>query len=51
MGTILLVILILILLGLFPPWPHGKSPGYAPSGTVDVVVLVLVALLLLTGRI
>ena len=49
-GTILLVILILILLGVFPTWPHSRNWGYAPSGIVGLVVVVLVVLLL-TGRI
>ena len=50
MGTILLVVLILILLGVIPTWPHSRSWGYAPSGIVGVVAVVLVVLLL-TGRI
>ena len=46
-GTILLVLLILMLLGAIPSWPHSKSWGYGPSGllgTVAMVVLVLVVL-------
>lgn len=50
MGTILLVILILILLGVVPTWPHSRNWGYAPSGVVGLVVVVLVVLLLM-GRI
>ena len=50
MGTILLVILILVLLGVVPTWPHSRNWGYAPSGIVGLVVLVLLVLLL-TGRI
>ena len=50
LGTILLVLLVLILLGVVPTWPHSKSWGYAPSGVVGVVVVVLVVLLLV-GRI
>lgn len=49
-GTILLVILVLILLGVFPSWPHSRSWGYGPSGGVGLVLVVLVILLLL-GRI
>jgi Protein of unknown function (DUF3309) len=49
-GTILLVILILALMGIIPIWPHSRSWGYAPTGGVGLVVLVLVILLLL-GRI
>jgi hypothetical protein len=48
-GTILLVILILILVGVLPTWPHARSWGYGPSGAVSLVVVVLIVLLL-TGR-
>ena len=50
MGTILLILLILLLIGAFPSWPHSRSWGYAPSGLFGVVLLVVVVLLLL-GRI
>ncbi len=50
LGTILLVILILILLGIFPAWPHSRSWGYAPSGAIGAVVIILLILVLL-GRI
>jgi len=50
MSTILIVILVLILLGAIPAWPHSRSWGYAPSGTVGLILLILV-ILLLTGRI
>ena len=49
-GTILLVILILVLVGALPTWPHSKSWGYAPSGGLGLVVAILLILLLL-GRI
>ena len=49
MGTILLVIVILVLLGVVPKWPHSRSWGYGPSGAVGLVALVLIVLLL-TGR-
>jgi hypothetical protein len=49
LGTILLVVLILILIGVIPAWPHSRSWGYAPSGALGTVVLILVILLLL-GR-
>jgi uncharacterized protein DUF3309 len=49
MGTVLLVILILILLGVLPTWPHSANWGYGPSGGVGLVLLILV-ILLLTGR-
>lgn len=48
-GTILLIILILILVGAMPTWPHSRSWGYYPSGVVGLVVLILL-ILLLTGR-
>lgn len=50
LGTILLIVLILVLVGAIPSWPHSRSWGYGPSGIVGVIVLVLVVLLLL-GRI
>ena len=50
MGTILIVILILMLLGAIPAWPHSRKWGYGPSGGLGLVVLV-VLVLLLTGRI
>ena len=49
MGTILLVILILFLLGALPTWPHSKNWGYYPSGVLGLVVLILLVLVL-TGR-
>ena len=49
LGTILLVILILMLLGAIPTWPHSKGWGYAPSGVL-LVILIVVIVLLLTGR-
>ena len=50
LGTILLVILILMLLGSFPAWPHSRNWGYYPSGGLGLVAVVLVVLLLM-GRI
>ena len=50
LGTILLVLLILMLLGAIPTWPHSRSWGYAPSGIV-VVLLIVVVVALSTGRI
>lgn len=50
LGTILLVVLILLLLGALPTWGHSRSWGYAPSGGLGLVVLIVVILLLL-GRI
>ena len=50
MGTILLVILILMLVGVLPTWPHSRSWGYGPSGTVGTILVVLL-ILVLVGRI
>lgn len=50
LGTILLIILILFLLGALPAWPHSRSWGYYPSGGLGLIVIILVILLLL-GRI
>ncbi|MDI7775573.1 DUF3309 family protein [Asticcacaulis sp. EMRT-3] len=50
LGTILLVVLILLLLGALPTWPHSRSWGYAPSGGLGLVVVVVIILVLL-GRI
>jgi hypothetical protein len=50
LGTILLVVLILILIGVIPAWPHSRGWGYAPGGVVGLLLAILVILLLL-GRI
>ena len=50
LGTILLVLLVLMLFGALPAWPHSRSWGYAPSGALGSVLLVVVLLLVL-GRI
>ncbi|SDB86766.1 MULTISPECIES: DUF3309 family protein [Paraburkholderia] len=47
LGTLLLVILILLLVGAFPAWPYSRSWGYAPSGTLGIVVVVVVVLVLM----
>jgi hypothetical protein len=49
MGLILLIILVLVLLGAIPAWPHSRRWGYGPSGILGIVV-VIVVILLLTGR-
>jgi hypothetical protein len=49
MVTILIVLLVLMLLGAIPAWPHSRGWGYRPSGGIGVVVLILV-ILLLSGR-
>ena len=50
LGTLLLIIVILLLIGAVPSWPYSKSWGYGPSGVLGVVVLVVV-LLVVMGRI
>ncbi|OOG76281.1 hypothetical protein BLJAPNOD_06417 [Ensifer sp. M14] len=50
LGTVLLIVLILLLIGAFPSWPHSMNWGYGPSGILGVVVVVLLILLLM-GRI
>ena len=49
MGTVLLIILILMLLGAIPAWPHSRSWGYGPSGGLGLLVIILL-ILVLTGR-
>jgi hypothetical protein len=50
LGTILVIILILVLVGAFPSWPYSRGWGYGPSGAVGLILVVLLILLLL-GRI
>jgi len=50
LGTILLVVLVLLLLGVLPTWPHSRSWGYGPSGGLGLVVIIIIVLLVL-GRI
>lgn len=50
LGIILLVLLILLVVGAFPSWPHSASWGYAPSGTLTII-LVIIIVLVATGRI
>ncbi|NOT85981.1 MAG: DUF3309 domain-containing protein [Methylococcaceae bacterium] len=47
LGTILLVIIILMLLGVIPAWPHSRSWGYGPSGGLGLVLIILLVLILL----
>ncbi len=47
LGTILLIILILLLLGAVPAWPHSRQWGYAPSGGIGLVLMVVLILVLL----
>ena len=49
LGNILLIILILMLIGAIPSWPHSKSWGYGPSGGLGLVIIIII-ILLLTGR-
>ena len=49
LGTILIVVLILMLVGAFPTWPHSRSWGYFPSGGLGLVLLILVVLVI-AGR-
>jgi hypothetical protein len=50
LGTILLILLVLMLVGVIPAWPHSRSWGYGPSGGIGLIALILVILLVL-GRI
>jgi hypothetical protein len=50
LGTILLIVLILLLIGALPSWPHSRSWGYYPSGGLGLVVVIIIILLLM-GRI
>ena len=50
LGTILLIVLVLILVGVFPAWPHSSSWGYGPVGGVGLLVIILIVLLVM-GRI
>ena len=50
LGTVLLIVLVLALLGVIPTWPHSKGWGYAPSGVVGLLVVILIVLLVM-GRI
>jgi len=47
LGTILLIVLVLMLLGAVPAWPHSRSWGYAPSGALGLVVVVVIAMLVM----
>jgi hypothetical protein len=47
LGTILLIVLVLMLIGAFPAWPHSSGWGYAPSGGLGLVLLVVIVLLVL----
>jgi hypothetical protein len=50
LGTILLIVLILLLIGAIPTWPHSRNWGYGPSGGVGLILVITIVLLLM-GRI
>jgi hypothetical protein len=50
LGTILIVVIVLLLLGALPTWPHSRQWGYVPSGGVGLILLILLILMLM-GRI
>ncbi len=50
LGTVLVVLLVLMLIGALPAWPHSRNWGYGPTGGLSLVLIILVILLLL-GRI
>ncbi len=47
LGTILLIVLLLLLIGAIPSWPHSRGWGYAPSGGIGLLLLILLVLVLL----
>ena len=47
MTTIVIVILIILLLGAFPRWPHSRNWGYFPSGTLGIILLIIIILVLM----
>lgn len=47
LGTVLLIVLVLLLLGALPTWPHSRSWGYYPSGGLGLVVVILLILFLM----
>jgi hypothetical protein len=47
MGLLLLIVLVLLLVGAFPAWPHARSWGYGPSGLLGVLLIVILVLMLL----
>ena len=49
LGTLLVILLVLLLIGALPTWPHSKSWGYYPTGGIGLLLLVMI-ILLLTGR-
>lgn len=49
LGTILLIVIILLLIGVLPSWPHSRNWGYGPVGGLGLVLIIIIVLLL-TGR-
>ncbi len=49
LGTIILIVLLLMLIGAFPSWPHSNTWGYGPSGGLGLVVIIVIVLMLM-GR-
>ena len=49
LGTILLIVLVLILLGVIPTWPHSRRWGYGPSGLIGIILLIFLILMVM-GR-
>lgn len=47
MGTILLIVLVLLLIGAIPSWPHSRGWGYAPSGGIGLLLVILLVLVML----
>jgi hypothetical protein len=47
LGTILLIVLVLLLIGAIPSWPHSRGWGYAPSGGIGLILVILLVLVLL----
>jgi Protein of unknown function (DUF3309) len=50
LGTILLIVIILMLIGVIPAWPHSRGWGYRPSGGIGLILIILIILILM-GRI
>lgn len=50
LGTILLIVLILLLIGVIPTWPHSRNWGYAPGGVIGLLLIILL-ILLVAGRV
>lgn len=49
LGTVLLIILVLVLIGVIPVWPHSRTWGYGPSGGLGLILIILL-ILLITGN-